>query len=333
MKNKTKFFVIGLGSMGKRRVRNLISLGYNNIIGFDKRKDRMKEAKKKYGIKICDSVIEGLKEKPEMVIISTSPDSHLYYVKKVSRELIPFFTEVNTDVKDVENIIKLKKIHRVNGISSMTMRFHPAIKKINQIINSKKLGKIYFLTYHSGENLEDWHPWEKVQDYYVGDIKTGGGRDQAVFELEWIFWLFGLPKEVTASTKKLSNTSAKIFDFYQMNFTLKNIPNAQILVDVIQRPPNRILRIVCENGIITWDWIDGKVRVFNSKTNHWQEIFHGEGYKGFNVEEMYQEEIKNVIKSIKENKNYVSSFEMELSAVKAVILAEKSSKMKKTIRI
>ena len=107
---------------------------------------------------------------------------------------------------------------------------------------------------------------------------------------------------------------------------------AQVLVDVIQRPPNRILRIVCEKGIIIWDWVDGKVRVFNSKTNHWQEIFHGEGYKGFNVEEMYQEEIKNTIRSIKEKKNYVSSFETELSTVKAVILAEKSSKLKKTIK-
>ena len=32
------FLVIGLGSMGKRRIRNLKSLGYNNIIGFDNNK-------------------------------------------------------------------------------------------------------------------------------------------------------------------------------------------------------------------------------------------------------------------------------------------------------
>jgi len=328
-----KFLVIGLGSMGKRRIRNLISLGYNDILGFDIREDRKKEVKKKYGIKVFDSISLALNENPNMAIISTSPDSHLKCVKQVSSKRIPFFTEVNTDVKDIQNIIKLRKKYRVNGISSMTMKFHPAIKKIKQIIESKKMGKIYFLTYHSGENLEDWHPWERVQDYYVGDIKTGGGRDQAVFELEWLFWLFGEPKEITANTKKLSNTSAKIFDIYQMNFTLKNIPIVQILVDVIQRPPNRILRLVCENGSIMWDWIDGRVRVFNSKTNHWQEILHGEGYKGFNVEEMYQEEIKNVIKSIKDHKNYVSSFEMELLAAKTVILAEKSSKMKKTMRI
>jgi threonine dehydrogenase-like Zn-dependent dehydrogenase len=42
------FLVVGLGSMGKRRIRNLKSLGYNDIVGFDKRADRRQEAKKLY---------------------------------------------------------------------------------------------------------------------------------------------------------------------------------------------------------------------------------------------------------------------------------------------
>ena len=35
--------VVGLGSMGKRRIRNLIKLGFKNIIGFDPRLDRRVE--------------------------------------------------------------------------------------------------------------------------------------------------------------------------------------------------------------------------------------------------------------------------------------------------
>ena len=49
-----KIIVIGLGSMGKRRIRNLLKLGYDDIIGFDPRDDRRKETRKKYKI---DSVI------------------------------------------------------------------------------------------------------------------------------------------------------------------------------------------------------------------------------------------------------------------------------------
>ena len=47
-----KYLVIGLGSMGKRRVRCLLALGISNadIMGMDIREDRCIESKKKYGI-------------------------------------------------------------------------------------------------------------------------------------------------------------------------------------------------------------------------------------------------------------------------------------------
>ena len=42
-----KFLVIGLGSMGKRRVRNLLANGEKSIFGFDLREDRRKETEEK----------------------------------------------------------------------------------------------------------------------------------------------------------------------------------------------------------------------------------------------------------------------------------------------
>ena len=328
-----KFLVVGLGSMGKRRVRNLLSLGYHDILGFDIRKDRLDEAVKKYGIKVFSNFDSVISEKPDMMIISTSPPAHAKYAELAAKNKIPFFTEVNTDPDDIKKIIGFTKKYRVMGVSSMTMRFHPAVKVIKDLIEKKKLGKIYFVNYHSGENLEDWHPWEDVLDYYVGSISTGGGRDQAVFELEWIFWIFGKPTEVMAKTTKLSNTKARIFDTYQMTFELGNAPVANILVDVVQRPPNRILRIVCQNGSIMWDWMGGLVRVYDSRTKKWEESSDGEGYKGFNVEEMYQNEMSAVIRSVKEKKNHVSTFEDELLVAHSVILAEKSSKKKCSFKI
>ena len=43
-----KILIVGLGSMGKRRIRNLQKLGYRQLIGFDLRDDRIIETKKKY---------------------------------------------------------------------------------------------------------------------------------------------------------------------------------------------------------------------------------------------------------------------------------------------
>ena len=65
----------------------------------------------------------------------------------------------------------------------------------------------------------------------------------------------------------------------------------------------------------------------------WDELFHGEGYKGFNVEEMYQDEIRFLIQSVKEKVNLVSTFENELIAAKTVLVAENSYKKKKSLKI
>ena len=45
-----KFLIVGLGSMGKRRIRNLQKLGFDNLIGFDIKKERLDEVSKKFKV-------------------------------------------------------------------------------------------------------------------------------------------------------------------------------------------------------------------------------------------------------------------------------------------
>ena len=51
------YFIAGLGSMGKRRIRCLISnnIDPQTIIGFDHRLDRRKESENKYNIRTTDN--------------------------------------------------------------------------------------------------------------------------------------------------------------------------------------------------------------------------------------------------------------------------------------
>ena len=86
-----KFLVIGLGSMGKRRVRNLITLDQKDIIGFDPRKDRCVEAEQKYSIKTYQNFDKAIMTKPDAIIISTPPDLHSKYAKIAIEKETHFF--------------------------------------------------------------------------------------------------------------------------------------------------------------------------------------------------------------------------------------------------
>jgi len=174
-----KFLVVGLGSMGKRRIRNLLELKVDEIIGYDIREDRRKESRDLYSIKITNDIESAINMKPDVMIISTPPDKHLEYVIKAVDNDIHFFTEVNTmKPEELQSIIDLLKRKKITGLPSTNLMFHPSIIKIKNLIRNNEIGKILSFNFHSGSYLPDWHPWERLEDYYVYKKETGGGRDQ-----------------------------------------------------------------------------------------------------------------------------------------------------------
>jgi predicted dehydrogenase len=81
-----KFLVIGLGSMGKRRIRNLQALGHQLVYGFDTRKDRIEEASAKYGVPVYHAIDVAIAElQPDVFIICTPPDLHMHYAFMAAR--------------------------------------------------------------------------------------------------------------------------------------------------------------------------------------------------------------------------------------------------------
>ena len=97
---------VGLGFMGKRRIRNLQELGVKDIIGFDPKEERRKEAQKLYHIQTVADISEGLEKNPNCMIISTPPDLHYKYSKIAIKKNIHFFTEVNLSSSDICKIIQ-----------------------------------------------------------------------------------------------------------------------------------------------------------------------------------------------------------------------------------
>ena len=90
-----KFLIVGLGSMGKRRIRNLRAINAGEIIGFEIQDKRRAEVEKEYGIKAYASFDEGLAQKPDAVIISTPPNLHMQYALEAARRGLHFFMEAS----------------------------------------------------------------------------------------------------------------------------------------------------------------------------------------------------------------------------------------------
>ncbi len=322
-----KFCVIGLGSMGKRRIRCLKTLGYNDIIGIDPREDRRNEVDALYQIKTKSSIDEITIRDVDAYVISTPPDKHTGYLKKIVDQKKPAFVEASVILDEVKEINDYNK-ENVFIAPSCTLRFHPVIKDIKEIIDSNKLGKVTNFTYHSGQYLPDWHPWEKVNDFYVSNRVTGGGREIVPFELTWIIDTIGYPDEVKGYFKKTIDFGADIEDTYA--FILKYpYKIGAIIVDVASRYAIRHLIINLERGQIQWNWDDDFVSVYNADKNRWVKMFQPEGNSevGYNknlIEEMYIDEIKAFIDGIKNCKDFPNTLNNDIKVLELLNQIENS---------
>lgn len=335
-----KFLVIGLGSMGKRRIRNLLFHGIpkENIFGFDIRKDRNLEAEEKYGIRTFSTFKQALdKINPHVYIVSTPADVHYRYFLDALRRGKHFFVEHPVTDKGYKEILNSKN-KKIVAVPSCTLRFHPGVKLIKKILDRKIVGKILTFQYHLGQYLPDWHPWEDYRSVYFSKKFTGACREMFGFELVWLTHALKLGKvtKIVGMTEKLSDLDMTADDRYSAILKFENKVSGNIVIDLLSRRPFRTLRIIGSKGVLEWEWQENIIKIFNagSKKIKIINLKKGKSEKNYiTTEDMYEEEIGHFLHSIKNGKPYPYSFKESLTHLKSLFALEKSARTQKLIHI
>lgn len=314
--------------MGKRRIRCLKHLGYAQITGFDTREDRRSEAQRLYSVHTVNDLSQVELSGFDAFVVSTPPDLHAKYAKIAIDYGKPAFVEASVILQDTLEL----QGHNKRGVflaPSCTLLFHQAVKEISGLIRSRTLGSPVNYSFHSGQYLPDWHPWENIKDFYVSKRATGGAREIVPFELTWICHLFGVPQEVKGVFRKTSDLGVDIEDTYSFVAVHKGGVIGNVMVDVVSRFGTRSLLINFERGQIRWNWEDDFVSIFESKEGGWKRVgldakISAEGYNQNISERMYIEEISNFIEGIRTPERYLNSLDRDIAILKVLDKIESS---------
>jgi predicted dehydrogenase len=312
--------VIGLGSMGKRRIRCLNHLGFESIFGYDLRKDRREEAKGKYNVGVVSNLSRAVLDKIDALIISTSPGQHNQCIRLAVENKKPAFVEASVILEGLAELNSLARKQHVLIAPSCTMRFHPAIKDIKSTVASGRYGKITNFSYHSGQYLPDWHPWEKVKDFYVAKKETGGCREIIPFELTWIVDVMGMPGKVGGFFGKTMDVGADIDDTYAISMDFGDF-YGNMTVDVVSRYATRSLILNMELGQVLWRWDEGVVRLYDAVGQRWINYYYPQGQtaEGYNkniIEDMYVEETQSFIRAVEGKSRFPNSLGEDIKVLK-----------------
>ena len=326
VREAVNILVIGLGSMGKRRIRCLKRLGFQSTFGYDLRKDRREEAKEKYKVGVVSNLDKGILDKIDALIISTPPDQHNQYIRLAIENKKPAFVEASVILEGLAELNSLAKKQHILIAPSCTVRFHPAIKDIRNIVASRQYGKVTNFSYHSGQYLPDWHPWENIKDFYAGRKETGGCREIVPFELTWIVDVMGVPKKVGGLFGKTMDIGADIDDTYVISMDFGDF-YGNITVDVVSRYATRSLILNMERGQILWRWDEGVVKLYDGVSQRWINYYYPQGQtvEGYNknvIEDIYVEETQSFISAIEGKGKFPNSLDDDIEVLKLLYKLE-----------
>lgn len=329
-----KVLVIGLGSMGKRRIRCLQAIGGVEIAGFDLRADRREEAGKKYNVTCFADINEANNTfMPDAFVISVPPDMHHVYIDYAIAHKKHFFVEASVVDSGMAETIEALKKTTIIAAPSATLFFHPAIQLIGDIVKSGELGKISNVLLHSGQYLPDWHTYEPVSDYYVSNPPTGGGREIVPFELSWFTRVFGWPRMVAANYRKTIDIPGAdyIDDTYNILMDY-NTYLAVVTVDVVSRYATRRLVVNGSKKQLYWSWDENCVKVYDPESQKWDSRAYSmkdaaEGYNPNIGENMYIEEVRNFLDAIAGRRPFFNTMEQDHRILKLLYKAELSDMM------
>lgn len=319
-----KVVVIGLGSMGKRRIRLLSEHKGIEIFGIDSNKERCQDVIDKFGLKCYASIEEAVKlESLDAALICTSPLSHAAIIKECLQNNIHVFTEINLVSDGYEENMKLAKEKNLVLFLSSTFLYQSETLKIIEQVKSSNVSKLNYM-YHVGQYLPDWHPWESYNNYFIGNPRTNGCREILTIDLPWIVTAFGNIKDVKVLKNKNTELNINYNDNYLIMLEHESGAKGFFAADVVARKAVRHFEVYGEDLHVTWDGTPETLLGYDIVKKEDVQLLadtsteHIEGYSNLIDENPYRDELNAFLSAINDGKEPMWDFEKDLALLNVI---------------
>ena len=250
-----RFLIIGLGSIGTRHLNVIKNIGSHEVLVY-KSTDRRLESEE-VPDKVFSNLNTALDQDLDGVLISNITNLHVSTALKVAEFGLPIFIEkpLSNSLDDIDILKKIIKKNKVEIMVGYNILFHPAIKKIKQLLIENKIGDVVSAKAQFGSYLPSWHPWENYKDSYAAKKEQGGGVVfTSIHEINYLIHLFGRVDIIKALIIDKNILGINSEEGVEILFRHKTGVVSNIHLNFFQRPDIRFLEIIGTEGTIWWDF-------------------------------------------------------------------------------
>jgi predicted dehydrogenase len=320
-----KFLIAGLGSIGRRHFRNLISLGEKDIVLLRSHHATLLDDELA-GYPVETNLHEALKKyKPNAMIITNPTALHLDVAIPSANAGCSILIEKPIS-NSLDQIDRLESALQTGGgrlLVGFQFRFHPTLQKAAQLLKENLIGKPLSFHAHWGEYLPNWHPWEDFKQGYAARSDLGGGVILTLTHpLDYIRMLLGEVDSLWAFTGA-SNLGLEVEDTAEIGLKMKSGALGSVHLDYNQQPPSHRWEIVGSNGTMKWDNASGNLDVFSVEKKSWET--HPPP-AGFERNAMFIEEMKHFIAVVQKKESPVCTLNDGKQALRLALAAHESER-------
>jgi len=263
---------VGLGGIGQRHLRNLRGLrgGAVDVHAYRVRREHQvvndtlqvvqgEDLEAKYGVCVHAELDSALEQKPDVVFVTNPSSLHVDVTRRALAAGAHVFVEkpLSHSLEGVAELVAESRRRGLVGYVAYQLRFHPGFLRVQQILSDGLLGRPLFAEATVAEYLPGFHPYEDYRRMYASRRDLGGGVTLSqIHEIDYLMALLGRPERVFSIGGKLSSLEVDVDDVSSSLLELRGVEGRVLPVrlhqDFVQRPPERHLVIVGEQGKLEW---------------------------------------------------------------------------------
>jgi predicted dehydrogenase len=343
-----KILMIGLGGIGQRHVRNLRTLLGSEIEILAYRVRRLSQVvteqlgiedgtdvEAKYSIQTYRDLEQALAQHPEAAFICNPSSLHIPAALQAAQAGCHLFIEkpLSHSYEGVEELVTLVERQNLVALVAFQMRFHPCLQRLHTVLQEWTIGQILAVRIEVGEYLPGFHTYEDYRQMYAARRDLGGGVILSqIHELDYVYWLFGLPRLVFAIGGHLSSLEIDVEDVASilMECVVDGRPfPVHVHQDYIQRPPGRTCQVIGDAGKILLDFCIPAIMVYNGQG----ELLEETRFTDFQRNQLFLDELSHFLECVQGKQTPVVTVRDGACSLRMALAAKKSLETRQVVEL
>jgi predicted dehydrogenase len=331
-----KFLIVGLGSIGRRHLKNLLSLGERDIMLCRSRPTAsstflVEEEMATFPVET--DLQAALAHCPDAVIVSNPTALHLPVAIAAAQAGCAILIEkpLSHSLEGVDRLQAAAKQGDAPVLVGFQFRFHPGLQKTAEFLKDGAIGRTLSVRAHWGEYLPGWHPWEDYRQGYSARVDLGGGVVLTLSHpLDYLRWLLGEVQSLWAFADRLSDLQINVEDTAEIGLRFENGILGSLHLDYNQQPPSHRLEIIGAQGTLRWDNADGEVALYRSSVGSWE---YFPPPSGFERNHLFLDEMRHFLAVLRRVTQPACTLEDGIQALNLALAVIKSAQTKQIVEL